>query len=275
MVEKLSTLTLFQRMGKTGNKKICDCGCGEEIAEYFHVKPDGIKNIWWCKCNKQTEKEREEEIRQIEEENKKQRIENLMKKSRLGKRFYDSTFANFKVTKDNKQVFERMKEYAKTFGSESDSILLHSHPGTGKTDITACVVNEIIKNRHTAIFVVVPALLAQIRETYNKKNKDEETEERIMAGLLECELLVLDDLGAESHRGEDDWASEKLFSIINHRYLDYKPILFTSNLSPNDLHDKLSARTFSRICEMTNRSFVDMDSIKDIRIYGIQAENAS
>jgi DNA replication protein DnaC len=219
-----------------------------------------------CKCESEKLKREEEEEK---EKQRKIRLDRLFKQSRLGERFKTATFDKFKVVEANRAVFDKMQDYAENFNQhKTESIFLHSHPGTGKTFLASCVANKLMSNGRSVIFLCVPDLLSQIRATYNKANA-EHTEERLMSGLSECELLILDDIGAEKHTSSDDWANEKLFQIINNRYLNNKAIIFTTNLNANELHQKLSARTFSRICEMCNRDFVDMNVIKDIRIYGI------
>ena len=266
MVE--NTLTSTSCYQETGKSKVCT-ECGAILKE----KQLSIPNMNWkttifpmCKCESDRIKKEEEEEKEIERQ---RRLDRLFKQSRLGERFKSATFDNFKVVEENKAVFDKMQDYATNYNlHKTESIVLHSHPGTGKTFLASCVANSLMSNGRSVIFVCVPDLLSQIRGTYNKANA-EHTEERLMTGLSECELLILDDIGAEKHTSKEDWANEKLFQIINNRYLNNKAIIFTTNLNANELHQKLSARTFSRICEMCNRDFVDMNGIKDIRIYGI------
>jgi DNA replication protein DnaC len=266
MVENLSTST--NCLQETGNTKICpDCGAVlQEKAIFVQILKRNI--IAWpiCKCEAEKIRKREEEEKQNE---KQRRLDNLFKQSRLGERFKNAKFENFKVITENKEIHSKMLEYATNFDThKSESVLLYSHPGTGKTFLTSCVVNELLSKSKSAIFVVVPDLLSQIRATF-RNNTTEATEDKIMHGLLDCDLLVLDDIGAERHTSEDDWGNEKLFQVINGRYLNNKAIMFTTNLNANELHKKLSARTFSRICEMTDKQFIDMNGIKDIRIHGM------
>lgn len=263
----VNVLTSTSYYQATGNSKICN-DCGNTILEkalYNPILKKEIRIYPICQCEAEKIRQEEELQKQKERQN---RLDNLFKQSRLGERFKSATFNNFKISPENKQFHDKMKDYAVNFEDHRiESVLMHSHPGTGKTYITSCVANELLGKGKSVIFVVVPDLLSDIRNTYNSNNP--KSEERIMYGLLECDLLILDDIGAERHTSSDDWANEKLFQIINNRYLSNKAIIFTTNLDANELHQKLSARTFSRICEMTNKDFIDMNGIKDIRIYGI------
>lgn len=261
----MSTSTTYQ---ETGNSKLCE-NCGTEIKEKQLVSPLKIIKVYpMCKCEAEAIRLKEE---QEQQQAKRERLERLFQQSRLGERFREALFRNYKKTPGNTAIFKRMVDYTANFKNKPDSILIHSHPGTGKTYVVSCVANQLLSQGCSVIFVVVPDLLADIRSTYNRDSKN--TEEQLLNGLTQCDLLILDDIGAERRMGEDDWAGEKLFSIINRRYLDKKPILFTSNLDGNELNKKLGRRVFSRICEMTNGEFINLNHIKDMRIFGMNTTN--
>lgn len=237
--------------------------CGKTIMpqkiELFGI----VKYIYpICKCEGDKIREREE-LNAREE--KKRRLERLFNQSRLGERFKNCTFENYPQIPETKDIYTTLKNYAENFSNNRNkSILLLSHPGTGKTYLSSCIVNKLITKGIVSIFVVVPSLLDQIRASYDKDNSD--TEAKIMSGLHECDLLVLDDLGAERHREKDDWGTEKLYSIINSRYTNMKATIFTSNCTLKELSDKLGDRTFSRIAEMTEGLRFDMNNVKDFRL---------
>lgn len=91
-----------------------------------------------------------------------------------------------------------------------------------------------------------------------------ENEYSILTGLSSCDLLILDDIGSEAHKGQDDWACEKLFSVINARYNDMRSTVYTTNKSMVELKQILGERTFSRICEMVGKCF-DLKNVPDFR----------
>jgi DNA replication protein DnaC len=256
-------------MVETGNTRTCEI-CKKVIKQIsIPVFDNKFITVYpACKCQVALyKKEKEDE----EKRRIKDRIERLFKQSRLGERFQEATFENYQVNSENKSVYEKMKSYAENWnGNKENSILLHGGAGTGKTHLSACIINHLVKQLISTVFVVVPDLLNQIRTCYNVSNRNPEINEyNIMTGLQECDLLVLDDLGAEKHTGEDDWANERLFSIINNRYLHKKATIFTSNYTLNQLHARLTSRTFSRIFEMTKGNVHNFDG-KDIRLYGLQ-----
>jgi len=65
-----------------------------------------------------------------------------------------------------------------------------------------------------------------------------------MDRLTAVDLLHLDDLGAEN---SSDWVLEQLYSIVNARYEAEQAIVATTNLMPDELSERLGARTVSRL----------------------------
>lgn len=57
-------------------------------------------------------------------------------------------------------------------------------------------------------------------------------------------VLMLDDLGAER---PTDWTAERLYGIVNARWLHKRPIIVTTNVPPADLEASLDPRLYSRL----------------------------
>ena len=76
-----------------------------------------------------------------------------------------------------------------------------------------------------------------------------------MAKLAEVEFLFIDDFGTEkvSKGNEDLWLQGKVYDIINSRYVNNKPTIFTSNYSLRELVESrgVADKTVDRIMEMT------------------------
>ena len=71
----------------------------------------------------------------------------------------------------------------------------------------------------------------------------------------DVDLLIIDDLGTEilQKNGEDNWLQEQVFDIINKRYNNHKPTIFSSNHSLNELVQErgMMPKTVDRIMEMS------------------------
>lgn len=61
---------------------------------------------------------------------------------------------------------------------------------------------------------------------------------------LACPLLILDDMGAER---ATEWAGERLYGIVNRRWLDELPTIVTTNVPAEQLSDQLGDRVLSRL----------------------------
>ena len=108
--------------------------------------------------------------------------------------------------------------------------------GTGKTHLAAAIANEALKKGTDLIFQPVPDLLDQLRMTFG--NTGESYEDRFER-IRSVPLLILDDLGTQSSTA---WAEEKLYQIINHRYVKKLPTVITSNVSLREMDGRIASR---------------------------------
>ncbi len=121
-------------------------------------------------------------------------------------------------------------------GNPRGWLLLMGSYGCGKTHLAAAVANTCIEFGMQTIFLTVPDLLDWLRYSYDAPD---DTFEKRFEELRNVDLLVLDDLGAHNATG---WAAEKLFQIIDHRYIRKLPTVVTSNLDLEDLDDRIRSR---------------------------------
>ncbi len=219
--------------------------CNKYIAAITVEVPQlRIKNKILPTCECVVERE-EAKIREAQNFAKKREIEKLFSISNLGERFSKSTFESFLDRNGSETVYKVAVKYVKTFKEwNGESLMLWGEPGNGKTHLAAAIVNELSKKGYIVVFQSVPELLQRIRSTFNSENKENETQ--IMRALLECDLLILDDIGAEK---TTEWVEEKLFNIIDGRYRKELPTLYTSNLEPKELKNQVGKRSYDRMVE--------------------------
>ena len=93
--------------------------------------------------------------------------------------------------------------------------------GSGKTFLACILANEITARRPFSMrFITLPDFIELVK---SKDVSDLQT----LDGLYACRLLVLDDIGA--HDGGQAWINEAIFRLIDYRYRERKPVIFTSN----------------------------------------------
>ena len=200
-----------------------------------------------CDCEK---KIREEQEREEEKKQRMARVSDLKIASLLGERFSAVNFADTK-TGENKSfdaAFARCKKYCENADAVFDNgygIYLHGDKGTGKTHLAACIVNDLSER-------LIPAVFTNFGEISKMAIKAPEQFER----LCEVDFLVIDDIGAQRVRGKDGdlWLQEKIYEVVNCRYNEMLPTIFTSNYSLGDLVTEcgVAARTVDRIAEMAS-----------------------
>jgi DNA replication protein DnaC len=133
-------------------------------------------------------------------------------------------------------AFNRARQYA---ASLDGWLLLQGGFGCGKTHLAASIANYAVGMGVATLFLTVPDLLDTLRFAFDS---DDTTFEERFEEIRNAPLLVLDDFGTQNATG---WAQEKLFQIINYRYINKLPLVVTTNL---DL-DEIEARVRSRLAD--------------------------
>jgi DNA replication protein DnaC len=115
-------------------------------------------------------------------------------------------------------------------------LLIQGRYGSGKTHLAAAIANECVAKGLPTLFLTVPDLLDTLRFTYD--SREVSFEERFEQ-IRRAPLLILDDFGTQS---ATEWAREKLFQILNFRYINQLPLVITTNLDMEEIEGRLRSR---------------------------------
>jgi DNA replication protein DnaC len=132
---------------------------------------------------------------------------------------------------------ENAYNQARNFSEKHEGwLLLLGRYGCGKTHLAAAIANETIEAGISTLFLTVPDLLDWLRYAYS--GADMSFEERFEE-IRESPMLILDDFGTQNATA---WAQEKIFQIMNHRYINKLPTVITSNIPIDDFEGRVRSR---------------------------------
>ena len=152
-----------------------------------------------------------------------------------------------------KQNIEKIKEISENFIKNFDSfeeknLLFTGNTGLGKTFLTNCIANELLKQGKTVLYQTAPVMLDTIIDYRFGKNNNFNYND-----LLNVDLLIIDDLGTESL---NNMKFSELFNILNTRLLNQNnhitKTIISTNLSLNNLFKTYDERIFSRLVGYDN-----------------------
>jgi DNA replication protein DnaC len=157
--------------------------------------------------------------------------------------FQQMTFENYKVQGRMGLGEEQINSLTLAFNQAqtfahglSGWLLLLGGYGCGKTHLAASIANFAVGMGVPTLFLTVPDLLDWLRYSYASSD---DTFESRFEEIRNINLLVLDDLGTQN---ATSWASEKLYQIFNHRYVNRLPLVVTSNQSLEEIDGRIQSR---------------------------------
>lgn len=209
------------------------------------------------------------------------KTEKLMKSSEITEGFKQKGFQNFvtegrpPIIKDAYEcALEYFQEYEKIKGKRTNSIALIGRPGSGKTHLLSAVSNNLINRKK------VPVLYFPYVEGFNDLKDDFDQLETKLARMKKVEVLFIDDLfkpvSVDTKQGRikkpraTEWQVEQMYAVINHRYLNNKAIIISSELDYQQILD-IDEAIGSRIYEMCADFMVNLQGENlNYRLEGMQ-----
>jgi DNA replication protein DnaC len=190
----------------------------------------------------------------------------------IPKRYQHCTLGNFRAYNESLQrAVAQAQRVADAFPVANKGLLFEGQPGVGKTHIAVAVLKQAIQTTGArGLFYDIRDLLRIIRSTYDPTIRTTELE--VLRPVMQADLLVLDDLGAEK---TSEWVEETMNLIVNTRYNEKRLTIFTTNYEdipdvtePNSLLFRIGHRMRSRLHEMAEFVILDGADYRELPTNG-------
>lgn len=138
------------------------------------------------------------------------------------------------------KILKFCKKYADDFSLESGNIFMCGKTGLGKTHLSLAIANEVIKKGYGVIYAPAPKIVSTLEKeqfAYDKSGTDDSM-------FIDCDLLIVDDLGTEF---STQFSKSAIYNLFNERLLSGKPIIINTNCELTELEELYSERFVSRI----------------------------
>lgn len=156
-----------------------------------------------------------------------------------------------KIGVSPRQVMERnfrtCRTYASLFSQNSGNLLFIGGTGLGKTFLSACIARTVADRGYSVIYETASHLFTKLERAKFSGDEDarKETEK-----FTKCDLLIIDDLGTEM---PGQFVTAALYSLLNDRLLENKPMVVSTNLNVDELSRRYSPQIASRLHGSFNR----------------------
>ena len=171
--------------------------------------------------------------------------------SGMGKLIERQSFDNFDLDwyKKDPAVYEKMctnlreaKSYAENFSKNGGNLLIIGNTGTGKTHITTSIAKVVISKGHSVIYDSAENIVSDFEEDKFKSGYVQK--ESVSDKYLECDLLIIDDLGTEF---QSQFSLVCIYNLLNTRQNKGLSTIISTNLDNKKLAERYDGRIYTRI----------------------------
>ncbi|MBN2372814.1 ATP-binding protein [bacterium] len=194
------------------------------------------------------------------------RKKKLLADARIPHRYRHCTLENFDTNLGGKEMSlnlrknqvslamarEMSEDFVRKYPKEEKGLFFMGNCGVGKTHLAVAIIQDLIRKKGVpCVFYDFRDLLSEIKATYSSNSPI--SENTVLMPVLEKEILVLDELGAQK---VTEWMRDTLTYIINQRYNEKRKTIITSNWldeaedEDDTLTGRIGYRLRSRLFEM-------------------------
>ncbi len=135
------------------------------------------------------------------------------------------------------------RAFVKNFGNMYDNLLIYGNTGTGKTHLSSAIAKQIIARGFDVLYDSSQNIISAFEDDKFRSGYSSSYESK-SEKYLECDLLIIDDLGTEF---STQFTVSCLYNLINTRQNRGLSTIISTNLSVKELKDRYDGRITSRI----------------------------
>lgn len=150
--------------------------------------------------------------------------------------------SSYNIMKEN---FEKAQNYVNEFGTkrEAENLILYGTPGLGKSFLSNCIAGALLEKGVTVLYLTSHSFFEAMARDIRRAEEPEEPSTS-SDYILSCDLLIIDDLGAELSTA---FTISKFNYCLNERLLRNKATILSTNLMLENIESFYGDRNFSRI----------------------------
>ena len=122
------------------------------------------------------------------------------------------------------------------------NIIISGASGVGKSFLLECMLSELIKQKKYVLYTTAFTMSQNLLKYHTTFDTSKES---ILSPYLECDVLIIDDLGSEPIF--KNVSEEYLYLILNQRLFEQKSVIISTNLTLSEIQDRYGERILSRL----------------------------
>lgn len=161
------------------------------------------------------------------------------------------------------KIVGEIKDYINNFDRQTGNIYIQGEVGRGKTFLINSIAKALLDKNYSVVYMTSTKLFKFLNDYHWAFEDRRENLESQYDMIFDCDLLIIDDLGAETHRSTDQ---SNLFDVVNERMNKGLPIILSSNLNEDMIGEIYGPRVFSRILGNNSKTYEIFG--EDLRLKG-------
>ena len=146
------------------------------------------------------------------------------------------------IRRDMERIKTACMDYARNFAPGAPSMLFTGGPGLGKTHLSACIARQVAESGYSVVYDTAMQMFSDFEAA--KFGAFEDDRRAKTEKYLQCDLLIIDDLGTEL---STQFTQSALYRVINDRMVSQRATIISTNLSMDELKERYLPQIVSRL----------------------------